>query len=141
MEETEQDKLFFAGLTALAESAFPKRCNSCGRVFETADHFITGSKALRTGVTGLKQGYDDDGRTIVEVYRNCPCGSTLLDFFSNRRETSEEGQQRRALFNTAKSNLIDRGLNPVEARLCLLRLLHGDATDADMAVFSGNKLP
>lgn len=141
MEEAAKDQLFFVGLKALAEAAFPKRCNSCGRVFETAQQFITESKALRVGVTGLKQGYDDDERPIVEVYRNCPCGSTLMDLFSNRRDTSEEGGQRRQLFNTAKSYLISRGLSPSEARLCLIRLLRGDASDADMAMFSRNKLP
>lgn len=141
VEEAAKDQLFFVGLKALAEAAFPKCCNNCGRVFETAQQFIAESQALRVGVTGLKQGCDEDERPIVEVYRNCPCGSTLMDLFSNRRDTSEEGAQRRQLFNTAKSHLISRGLSPTEARLCLVRLLLGDATEADIAAFCRNRLP
>lgn len=138
MGESEHDPAVFAGLQALADAAFPKRCNSCGRLYETAEQFIAESKALRAGVTGLKQGYDDHERHIVEVYRNCPCGSTLMGLFENRRDTSKLGEQRRSLFKAAEAYLIARGLSSSESRLCLLRLLRGDATPADMVALSGN---
>lgn len=35
-----QEQLFFEGLRALAEAAFPKHCACCGRVFATAHEFI-----------------------------------------------------------------------------------------------------
>lgn len=37
-----QEQLFFEGLRALAEAAFPKHCACCGRVFVTADELRVG---------------------------------------------------------------------------------------------------
>lgn len=124
MTEAAPDLSFFSGLTALAAAACPKRCNSCGRVYATAEQFITESEALLAGVTGLKQAYDDD-QPIVEVYRNCHCGSTLMDLSSNRRDTSELGDQRRKLFNTTLTYLVGGGgLSPLEAREADMRELN-----------------
>ena len=66
----------FEGLNSLVESAFPKKCETCGRMFETADQFLKETQDIRESVTGLKQSRDDDGAIIVEAFRNCPCGST-----------------------------------------------------------------
>lgn len=140
MAEVDQERMFYVGLKALAASAFPKHCRNCGRIYHTADQFISESRALRAGVTGLKQSFDDNDMTIVEVYRNCLCGSTLMDIFTDRRDSSEQGHQRRELFNTARSYLMGRGMSPEEARLCLLRLLRGEASAADLAALPHHPL-
>ncbi|TAK91352.1 MAG: oxidoreductase [Burkholderiaceae bacterium] len=122
------DASLFAGLQALAESAFPKRCASCGRVFETAQQFMQETEAIRRGQTGLKQSLDDDNRTVIEVFRNCPCGSTLMDFFSDRRDLSDGGLKRREKFGLLLEQLIARGLDPGIARSELLKVLRGEGS-------------
>jgi hypothetical protein len=122
---TMEEKLFFEGLRALAASAFPKHCNNCGRVFATAADFIEQTKSLRSDRSGLKQSYDDDNIAIVEAYRNCVCGSTLMDFFSDRRDISDAGNERRQLFDTLLPHLQEKGMNRQAARDHLLGLLRG----------------
>jgi hypothetical protein len=120
-----QEELFFEGLQALAVAAFPKHCNSCGRVYATAEEFMLQTQAIRKNGSGLKQSFDDNNITIVEAYRNCFCGSTLMDFFSDRRDVSEAGQHRRQLFQKLLPHLQGKGMGPNEAREYLLRILRG----------------
>ena len=89
-----REKELFEGLKALSDSAFPKECATCGRVYRSPQDFVQQSDDI-AGRSGLKLGYDDDDRPVVELFRNCVCGSTLMDFFSDRRETSRAGLKRR----------------------------------------------
>lgn len=120
-----EERLFFEGLQALAASAFPKHCNYCGRVFATAAEFMQQTQSVRQDITGLKQSFDDDSVAIVEAYRNCLCGSTLMDFFSDRRDISEAGARRRELFDKLLPHLEEKGMAKAAARAHLLRLLRG----------------
>lgn len=115
----------FDGLKALAEAAFPKRCRGCGRTFDDATQFLTETQSLRNGVSGLKQSVDDDASTIVEVYRNCSCGSTLMDFFNNRRDASDAGTHRRGLFEKLITHLESKGMTRAEGRTYLLGVMRG----------------
>ncbi len=83
------------GLKALPEAVFPKKCACCGRVYQTAEQFLEQTQGIKSGKSSLKQT-DDDGLVLVEVFRNCVCGSTLMDEFHSRRDESEEGRRRRA---------------------------------------------
>lgn len=141
MDDQDKDVNFYVGLTALAKCSFPKRCRTCGRVYETVQQFIDESRTIGTDSTGLKQGYDDDDVVLVELYRNCKCGSTLMDMFANRRDTSLTGEERRQLFDTSIGYLVNRGLSVTQARQCLLRLLRGEESDADMAMLLRDKAP
>ncbi len=118
----------FDGLKALAEAAFPKRCRGCGRTYDSAEQFLRETKALRNGVSGLKQSVDDDDAAIVEVYRNCSCGSTLMDFFNNRRDASDAGLHRRALFDKVIAHLeSSKGMTRAEGRVYLLGVMRGQS--------------
>lgn len=120
-----EERLFFEGLQALAASAFPKHCSYCGRVFATAHDFMQQTQSVRKDITGLKQSFDDDSVAIVEAYRNCLCGSTLMDFFSDRRDISESGARGRELFDKLLPHLQEKGMTPAAAREHLLALLRG----------------
>ncbi|SFG78302.1 hypothetical protein SAMN05518865_11883 [Duganella sp. CF458] len=120
-----EERLFFEGLQALAAAAFPKHCSNCGRVFATAQDFMQQTDSVRKNITGLKQSFDDDSVAIVEAYRNCLCGSTLMDFFSDRRDISEAGARRRELFEKLLPHLQEKGMTLVTARDHLLALLRG----------------
>jgi hypothetical protein len=120
-----EERLFFEGLQALAASAFPKHCSYCGRVFATAHDFMQQTQSVRMDITGLKQSFDDDSVAIVEAYRNCLCGSTRMDFFSDRRDISESGARRRELFDKLLPHLQEKGMTLAAAREHLLALLRG----------------
>ena len=125
----EHDDLF-KGLQALAESAFPKKCSTCGRTFNTAVEFIQQTELIRPEISGLKQSIDDEGLAIVELFRNCPCGSTLMDAFNNRRDMSPQGEQRRKRF----AELIDylenhHQLDVDTARAELLKVMKGEKSN------------
>ena len=116
----------FKGLQALADSSFPKQCNNCGRVFESAEQFIAETDRIHKTKTGLKQSQDDDGAMIVELFRNCPCGSTLMDLFSDRRDLSEHGEERRIKFEALIEFLASHDIERELARTELLKVMQGD---------------
>jgi hypothetical protein len=119
----------YAGLQALVDSAFPKRCNVCGRVYETADDFIRQTRMVRPESTGLKQALNDDDAVMVELYRNCVCGSTLLDLFSCRRDASSAGEQRRMYFNVMLGKLVETGYSMSVARAELIKVMRGEDSE------------
>lgn len=120
---------FFKDLKALAESAFPKRCANCGRVYDTAEQFMAETENINPDRTGLKSSLDDDGSTIVEAFRNCVCGSTLMDFFSDRRDVSDKGLARRQKFGELLDYLVEQGLEFAIARTELLKVLRGEKSE------------
>lgn len=124
--EAPNEAELYAGLRALADSAFPKSCRNCGRKFETADEFVRLTERVGSGTSGLKQSCDDDGSKILEVFRNCPCGSTLMDCFSDRRDSSPAGLARREKFGQILDMFVSRGLDRTLARVELLKILRGE---------------
>ena len=118
----------FAGLKALSDASFPKHCANCGATYDTVEDYVGRTDDV-SGVSGLKKGIDDDDRTIVELFRNCPCGSTLMDCFSDRRDISAAGLKRRRLFGQLKDLLTAKGLDDAVARAELLKLIRGEKSD------------
>ena len=115
----------FSGLKELAESAFPKKCNSCGRTYKNAEEFFAATHDVKQQASGLKAAEYDDGRVIVESFRNCACGSTLLVYFNDRRDMSPRGLQRRKLFGELLDQLVNSGYERNVARDELLNVLYG----------------
>ena len=120
---------FYQGLQALADSSFPKQCNHCGEIYDSVEDFIKKTKHLKPEISGLKQSMDDDESVIVELYRNCECGSTLLDFFTDRRDMSDQGEDRRRQFGELLNKLTDSGLAEVIARVELIKILRGEVSE------------
>jgi len=119
---------FFAGLKSIIESAFPKKCPMCGKIYNNEKDFITETTRI-SNQTGLKQSYDDNEQPIVELYRNCSCGSTLMNIFGDRRDNGEAGEKRRRRFDELLSYLINEGLEPDVARYELLKAIHGEKSE------------
>ncbi len=118
----------FKGLKALSESSFPKRCANCGKIYLNVEEYVKDTESLRNH-NGLKASEEDDGSQVLEVYRNCPCGSTLMNYFQDRRDISEQGQKRRMAFERVMNYLIEQGLTLDEARAELLKLLRHEPSD------------
>jgi hypothetical protein len=118
----------YAGLRQLANAAFPKRCGLCGREYQNATEFLTATQPLRDS-SGLKQSHDDDGHEIVELFRNCVCGSTLLESYWNRRDLSDAGITRRKRFQEMVGKLVATGCPAETARGELLKFMRGQPND------------
>ncbi len=100
----------YDGLKALLETTFPKTCASCGKRYHDLEAFLAGTQQVNGNMSGLKQSFDDEERTIVELFRNCSCGSTVMDLFGDRREPSEKGIKRRQRFKELLDYLTTSGL-------------------------------
>lgn len=129
MSEQQSRMDIYAGLRQLADSAFPKRCKHCGREYRTSAEFLAATQPLRTNASGLKQGHDDEGHEIVELFRNCVCGSTLLESYWNRRDLSDEGLMRRKRFKDMTDKLVARGCPEKTARGEMLKFIRGQPND------------
>jgi hypothetical protein len=119
------DGHLFKDLRALSESSFPKKCSSCGKVYESSEQFVQKTTEI-AGQSGLKSSEDDDGDRIVELFRNCICGSTLMECFSDRRDLSKTGLKRRELFGRLMAMLEKKGVSADQARTELLKLIRGE---------------
>ena len=115
----------YSGLRHLADSAFPKRCKLCGREYRNSAEFLAATQPVRANSSGLKQSHDDDGQTIVELFRNCVCGSTLLESYWNRRDLSDSGTTRRKQFQEMVGKLVATGCPAETAHNELLKFVRG----------------
>lgn len=127
-EHPKQDDLY-AGLRILLEAAFPKRCRTCGREYANAAEFIAATQPVRRDHTGLKQSLDDDGKRIVELFRNCACGSTLLESFFDRRGLSDADTERRQHFEGLLKKLVEAGVEAGFARIELRKLMRNQPNE------------
>ena len=125
-----QDNTLYEGLNALAASAFPKRCRTCGRIYHSVEDFIAETRLLKPDHSGLKSSEEDDGTLIVELFRNCICGSTLMDVFNNRRDISENGIKRRNNFDKLMTTVEKQyNVDSETARSELLKIMRGEPSD------------
>jgi len=129
MSEEDFKHDLFSGLKSLSESAFPKVCSSCGKRYESAEEFLKDTKSINKEKSGLKVAEEDDGQFIVEVFRNCTCGSTLMDFFSDRRDNSERGIERRERFSSLLEKLEGKGIETSVGRNELLKVMRGQRSE------------
>lgn len=118
-------KGLYSGLSFIMASSFPKRCANCGSVFETADDFLERTRAAGSS-SGLKESSDEDERPLVEVFRNCTCGSTLMEVCADRRDVSPAGLARREMFSELMKMLEGAGIEGPVARLELLKVMRGE---------------
>ena len=87
-----------SNLKIFSHAVFPKYCGCCGKAYLTPEDFLEQTQPLRSQQSSLKEDETEDGQLIVDVFRNCACGSTLMDEFQSRRDTSLEGRLRRAQY-------------------------------------------
>ena len=120
---------YFQGLSAIFESSFPKKCLACGKVYETSEQFLRETQNMPNGRSSLKEAIEDNGTAIVEVFRNCACGSTLMDEFNSRRDESNQGKKRRMQFDKLLNILRQQGISTETGRSEILKFMHGQHSD------------
>lgn len=117
----------YQGLQTISGRAFPKTCPTCGKTYASVEAFLAETQGLRK-TTGLKSSIDDDDRLIVELFRNCTCGSTLLETFGDRRDHSAKGIKARENFGRILNMLMADGYPREMARDELLKLTRGQGS-------------
>jgi len=125
--DTDFSSELFNGLKALSDASFPKKCSLCGQEYATVEDYVQKTEDV-SGKSGLKKGYDDDDKPIVELFRNCVCGSTLMDCFNDRRDVSDAGLKRRELFGKLMQILTDNGVEGAVARTELIKVIKGETS-------------
>jgi len=123
--DASNDPSIYEGLLALLQNEFPKTCPRCQRVYPTLEAFVDETLPVQTG-TGL-MGYDMGGTVQnVAMMRNCSCGSTMATFCCDRRDCTENGARRRAMFDGLLHDLQTKGIDAITAREQLLAFLRGE---------------
>jgi len=121
MDESDLDHPPRGAFCPLTDAAFPKGCRTCGAVYASADEFMRRTRPPAGG-RSIK-AVSDAGVRFLELYRNCGCGSTLMDFFAERRDASDAGDARRQRWVALLRCLQQQGLPPERCRAELRRLL------------------
>ncbi|MFN3714115.1 MAG: oxidoreductase [Alcanivoracaceae bacterium] len=109
----------------LEVEAFPKQCRNCGKVYADERQFLAETTAATQAASGIRPVHHDnsDSNVYLEVFRNCVCGSTLMELFHSRRDLSEQGLTRRQLFDSMLAILREAGHDRQVARAILLQQL------------------
>lgn len=125
-------RTFYHDLQELVDTTFPKTCTKCGKVYPSKEAFLTETipvkditLADRSGLFSLEGGPIE---TAVGLFRNCTCGTTLMADFRDRRDNSDNGQVRRLRFAALMDKLSEQGVAHGDARLELLKVLHGESS-------------
>lgn len=108
--------------TPLQAEAFPKKCTACGKLYQDEMQFLAQTTPVVHAPSSIRAVAQEDGTNdlYLEVFRNCACGSTLMEFFHSRRDLSEDGITRRQLFDSMLKILEDAGQSRWQAREALL---------------------
>ena len=118
----------YGRLKAFDEEGFPKTCGTCGRVYESASAFIANTTAARAG-SALKQSHDENGETVIELFRDCQCGSTLMSPFYSRRGSSDLASKCRHEFDQLIKHMTDSGHTHASAGEELRHVITGGYAD------------
>ena len=125
-EELEQ---LYQGLRSLSRDSFPRKCPKCSKVFASEEDFLGKETRPVYDCSGLRQTRDECDRPMVEVFRNCTCGSTLLELFKERRDRSSAGKRMRKKFGQLLALLQSAGIDENVGRRELLRILRGEKSE------------
>lgn len=114
----------YKDLQALEDASFPKSCCQCGEVFQNEQEYVIKTTTYNN-TSGLAQAMDSKGESFVKLARQCLCGQPILDHFSDRRDTSKQGELRRCAFEKVINDLVAKGVRPEIARHELLNHMRG----------------
>jgi hypothetical protein len=135
MEEQKQNldswvQVFYRDLQTFVDTAFPKTCSKCGKVYQDSHAFLTETTPVKDARLEDRSGlFVMEGLRDVAsigVFRNCACGSTLLADYHDRRDASEKGNERRQSFDRLLKDLCEQGIAEEDARSELRKLLRGE---------------
>ncbi|MBA4387477.1 MAG: oxidoreductase [Verrucomicrobia bacterium] len=115
---------FYKGLRVLQESTFPKKCPMCRKIYASLDDFVQHTDGVSAS-RGLLEAPASDDQSMVALFRNCSCGSTLMVECRDRRDISNRGVNARKAFGSLMAILKQAGLTTDVARLEVLNVIRG----------------
>jgi len=110
----------------LDPNAFPKICGNCMKIYHNDINFLQETTPAQNissyikVITGSEEGRNG---VYLEVFRNCSCGSTLMELFHCRRDLSEKGIRKRAVFEVFLDTLKKNGYDNEKARDLILEFM------------------
>lgn len=112
----------------LHRDSFPRNCSRCGKHFRDEVEFFAETSAIPHAGSDIRAIRDDEEARLrglpaavyLEVYRNCQCGTTLMERFHSRRDLSPRGLRRRKAFEEMLILLERCGCDRDDARQKLL---------------------
>jgi len=119
----------YEGLVALSDDLFPKKCSNCGRIYKTEEDYIKQTQPTFQSSGLASSVWKGGNKPIVQLYRNCVCGSTLLSFFGDRRDSDEQGKEYRRMFEELLQLIEEKGADRKTARSELLKVMRGEPSD------------
>jgi hypothetical protein len=114
--------------------AFPKTCGTCKKIYLTDIDFFqqtTPIPNLPTDIKVIKEDEHNEANVYLEAFRNCECGSTLMELFHCRRDISQMGIEKRAAFERILAALEKSGYDREAARLIILKFIELFVDGAD----------
>lgn len=126
--EREMARFIIEELRSMIADMFPKRCPCCGKVYRDLEDFLAETRPIPAGGSML-ENLERDDFSIIDMNRNCTCGSTLMVVTSERRDMSRDGRAFRHRFGEAIKRMVRLGMAPESARNELLKLLRGEDPD------------
>ena len=115
----------FDGLKLLADSAFPKQCPGCSKVYAGLEQLLQETQPVDSP-TGLKQPSDV---ALVALIRRCGCGAVIEEFCDDRRSQDALSIKRRELFERLLGLLLDSGMPETTAKQELLKVMKGENSE------------
>lgn len=115
----------FEGLKLLADTAFPKQCGDCGRVYDDLQALLSQTQAVDTN-TGLRAA---ESGSNVTLSRRCGCGAIIEEYCDDRRAQDALGLKRREIFDRLLQLLTDGGMDYEIAKAELLKVMRGGSSD------------
>lgn len=107
-------------MAVLYANKFPKKCNTCDKIFSNREEYIAGTRKVTTPTSPGGSVLNNQG---VLEFRNCKCGSTLLILLANRRDESEFGIKRREIFAECVEKVVSEGVATRERAHIIVREL------------------
>lgn len=118
----------YGQLKAFDTESFPKTCRNCGKVYDSAKAFIADTNPAKTD-SALKQSYDEHGEVVVELFRDCQCGSTLMNPFYSRRGSGDLASKCRHEFDQLIKHMTANGHTHATAGEELRHVITGGYAD------------
>ncbi len=119
---------FYTGLKEFDSFSYPKICSKCGRSFKSFEEFLEETENVANHQSGLAE-FDLGEKVTVGLFRNCVCHTTLFSEFSNRRDDSENGNQRRNEFKNLLQILEKEGLDKETGTMELRKIANGESSE------------
>lgn len=114
----------FRELKSQVARCFPKTCESCGRKYPTLEDFLSATESTPYGSSFIEKAQFTD-RSIVDILRNCACGSTLMVVLNERRDMTKRGTELRKLFDVLINVLDEHGIAKDRSREELIKYIRG----------------